>query len=90
MTTPRRSIIHIKCRQLLLRSLRTIRCGLNILYQYKVRFDATNANEIHELIAKDIYETCLHNDGLFVKFGQGMAAMDHLLPPPYYKWMSLF
>ena len=31
---------------------------------------------------------CLNNDGLYVKMGQGIAAMDHLLPPPYWKYMS--
>lgn len=31
---------------------------------------------------------CIKNDGLYVKFGQGMAALDHLLPPPFYKYMS--
>lgn len=31
---------------------------------------------------------CKTNDGLYVKLGQGMAAMDHLLPPPYYKHIS--
>lgn len=76
-------------RKILSRNLRTIRCGLNILYQYKWRFDASCAEEVHEAIAKDIYETCIRNDGLYVKFGQGIAATDHLLPPAYFKWMSL-
>jgi predicted unusual protein kinase regulating ubiquinone biosynthesis (AarF/ABC1/UbiB family) len=31
---------------------------------------------------------CLKNDGLYVKFGQGMATLDHLLPPPFYKYLS--
>ena len=31
---------------------------------------------------------CLNNDGLYVKMGQGIATMDHLLPPPFYKWFS--
>ena len=31
---------------------------------------------------------CIKNDGLYVKFGQGIASMDHLLPPPFYKHMS--
>ncbi len=34
------------------------------------------------------YSACIDNDGLYVKFGQGIAAMDHLLPPPFYKHMS--
>ena len=31
---------------------------------------------------------CIRNDGLYVKFGQGISALDHLLPPPFYKHMS--
>lgn len=31
---------------------------------------------------------CKQNDGLYVKLGQGIATMDHLLPPPFYKWFS--
>jgi aarF domain-containing kinase len=31
---------------------------------------------------------CRDNDGLYVKMGQSMATMDHLLPPPFYKWFS--
>lgn len=31
---------------------------------------------------------CILNDGLYVKFGQGIATMDHMLPPPFYKHMS--
>jgi aarF domain-containing kinase len=33
------------------------------------------------------YLACLKNDGLYVKLGQGVAALDHLLPPPFYKYM---
>lgn len=44
-------------------------CGINILYQYKIRFNAETADEVHENVAKSIYETCLKNDGLYVKFG---------------------
>lgn len=33
-------------------------------------------------------QACILNDGLYVKFGQGIATMDHLLPPPFYKHMS--
>lgn len=31
---------------------------------------------------------CRDNDGLYVKMGQSMASMDHLLPPPFFKWFS--
>lgn len=41
------------------RNLRAIRCGINILYQYKIRFNETNVLEVHEAVAKDIYESTL-------------------------------
>lgn len=33
-------------------------------------------------------KACRDNDGLYVKMGQSMASMDHLLPPPFFKWFS--
>ncbi len=39
------------------RNLRTIKCGLNILYSYKIAFNEDNCMQIHENIAKDIYES---------------------------------
>lgn len=35
-----------------------------------------------------LYVACRDNDGLYVKMGQSMASMDHLLPPPFYKWFT--
>jgi len=68
---------------------------LHILYGYKIAFNEDNYLDIHESIAKDIYESkcviktaCIENDGLYVKFGQGIATMDHILPPPFYKHLS--
>lgn len=39
------------------RNLRTIRCGLHILWAYKVAFNESNYLEIHDSVAKDIYES---------------------------------
>lgn len=41
------------------RNLRTIRCGLHILYGYKIAFNEENYLDIHESIAKDIYESSI-------------------------------
>jgi aarF domain-containing kinase len=38
-------------------------------------------------VLKQLSIACLKNDGLYVKLGQGVAALDHLLPPPFYKYM---
>ncbi len=39
------------------RNLRTIKCGLYILYAYKIAFNENNYLEIHESVAKMIYES---------------------------------
>lgn len=39
------------------RNLRTVRCGIHILYAYKIAFNEDNYLDIHESIAKDIYES---------------------------------
>lgn len=41
------------------RNLRTLKCGLHILYAYKYAFNENNYLEIHESVAKDIYESKL-------------------------------
>jgi hypothetical protein len=46
------------------RNLRTIRCGLNILYSYKVSFNEENYLDIHEEVAEDIYNSKSFNTQL--------------------------
>lgn len=43
-----------------MRNLNTLRCGFWILWNYKVRFNADNYMEIHDMTAKDIYESKPH------------------------------
>ncbi len=50
------------------RNTRTLWCGLQILYNYKIRFTPENIESVHEDTAKAIYDMCLKNDGLYVKF----------------------
>lgn len=68
------------------RNLRTLKAGLVIIYNYKWRFSPENVDTIHEETAKELYNMCMENDGLYVKFGQGVAATEHLLPPAYFKY----
>lgn len=46
------------------------------------------------MVAQDIYESkpllntaCKKNDGLYAKFGQCLASLEHVVPPPFYKKM---
>lgn len=43
--------------RIILRNLNTVRCGLRILYDYKIKFNSENVMQIHEGVAKDIYES---------------------------------
>jgi len=57
--------------QIYTRNFRALKVGIKILYYYKIKFspENENVNYIHETIAKDLYEMCKINDGLYVKFG---------------------
>lgn len=39
--------------------------------------------KIHERSAQRILKGCLQNGGLYIKLGQGLCAMNHLLPKEY-------
>jgi aarF domain-containing kinase len=38
---------------------------------------------VHRRSAERILETCLRNGGLYIKFGQGLVSMNHVLPKEY-------
>ena len=66
-------------------TLRSLKAGVKILYYYKFLFTPYNADEIHRMSAETILDTCTRNGGLYIKLGQGIASMNHVLPPPYVK-----
>ena len=51
------------------RNIRTLICGIQIFYQYKIRFNPNNIEDVHETAAKSLYKMCILNDGTYVKFG---------------------
>lgn len=67
------------------RNLKTLYTGLYITIDYKLNFNADNADkidELHERTANRILELCKANGGLYIKFGQQMATVP-VLPKPY-------
>eukprot|EP01116_Phalansterium_solitarium_P001970 TRINITY_DN1182_c0_g2_i1.p1 TRINITY_DN1182_c0_g2~~TRINITY_DN1182_c0_g2_i1.p1 ORF type:complete len:529 (-),score=159.02 TRINITY_DN1182_c0_g2_i1:168-1754(-) len=65
------------------RNLRSIVCAAQTLIDYKFFYDPEKLDEQHLRVAKRILNVCLQNDGLYIKFGQGIAAMNHVLPPQW-------
>lgn len=45
--------------------------------------------EIHQRSANRLLEGCLLNGGLYIKIGQGVAAINHILPPEYTETLKL-
>jgi hypothetical protein len=43
----------------------------------------SNYFQVHRRSAERILETCLRNGGLYIKFGQGLVSMNHVLPKEY-------
>lgn len=40
-------------------------------------------DSIHDRAAKRIVNCCLRNGGLYIKLGQGLVTMNHILPKQY-------
>ncbi|KAI9096656.1 ABC1 family-domain-containing protein [Phlyctochytrium arcticum] len=69
------------------RNIRTLYTGAIITIDYKWNFVPGNAESIealHERVAKRILDVCKENGGLYIKFGQQIAAVP-VLPPGYAK-----
>ena len=79
------------------RFLRTVATGISISVDYKMLslrwgredeerdadgYDAA-LRAAHRRTADKILATCLHNGGLYIKFGQGVLAMNNVLPKEY-------
>ena len=65
------------------RNLRTIWAAVMITCDYKFFANPQNISEIHTKVAKRILTVCKKNSGLYIKFGQGINAMNHVLPREY-------
>ena len=81
-----------------LRCLRTFKAGVQVSADYKYslyglddeseEYEET-LKEVHSRSANRILEACLHNGGLYVKFGQGVVSMNHVLPKEYTETLSV-
>ncbi|EDV39312.1 uncharacterized protein Dana_GF25249 [Drosophila ananassae] len=77
-------------------SVRFVRClktAALILVDYKQLKDTdedydTQLKATHQKSAERLLETCLLNGGLYIKVGQGFAAINHILPDEYTKTLS--
>ncbi|XP_013106912.2 uncharacterized aarF domain-containing protein kinase 5 [Stomoxys calcitrans] len=76
-----------------LRFLRSLKTASLISYDYFLLddYDPEYENKIkivHQRSADRLLETCLKNGGLYIKVGQGFAAINHILPKEYTSTLS--
>lgn len=71
---------------------RSLTTGAIIALDYKISLhDTTSQNEeyqailerVHRRAAQRILDCCLRNGGLYIKLGQGLVTMNHILPKQY-------
>ncbi|OQR67404.1 putative aarF domain-containing protein kinase 5-like [Tropilaelaps mercedesae] len=67
------------------RFIRTVSIGATISMDYWVsmRKHGDNLSKCHTRCANRILSGCLQNGGVYVKLGQGLVAMNHILPEEY-------
>ena len=67
------------------RSARTLYNTARVLAAYRFTYPSTleELNELHQWAANVVLDTCLTNEGLYIKLGQGIQSFNHVLPPEY-------
>ncbi|KAJ3134789.1 hypothetical protein HDU90_004819 [Geranomyces variabilis] len=73
--------------QTLQRNVRTLYNGAIVTLDYKLNFvpgKVESIDALHERVAARILDVCRRNGGLYIKFGQQLAAVP-VLPPSYHK-----
>lgn len=66
------------------RNLRTLWAGLKLTVDYKLHFnDESDIESLHMRSAQLVHSVCTKNGGLYIKFGQQIASLNHILPPKY-------
>ena len=71
------------------RNARSLAAAVATLYDFKINLVYENdLEELHERVARRWYDVCCKNAGLYVKIGQQIATMNHVLPAPYLRYFS--
>ncbi|RKP18633.1 ABC1-domain-containing protein [Rozella allomycis CSF55] len=74
------------------RSTRTLYNALVIAADYKLNYDENNlesASKLHSRVSQRMFNVCIKNGGLYIKFGQQIASVD-VLPAQYHIFRKLY
>jgi predicted unusual protein kinase regulating ubiquinone biosynthesis (AarF/ABC1/UbiB family) len=62
-----------------IRSMRAMRTVFDILLDYKMNFTEAQKSAVHGRSAEKLLRLCKENGGVYVKMGQHLSAMVHIL-----------
>lgn len=72
------------------RFTRSLKIGVTISMDYLIApIIGYTESEIHQRSADRIVQGCLQNGGIYIKLGQGLAAVNHILPKEYTESLSI-
>ncbi|XP_026826614.1 uncharacterized aarF domain-containing protein kinase 5 isoform X2 [Ooceraea biroi] len=72
-----------------IRFARSIRIGVTISMDYLIGpIIGYTDSEIHQRSADRLVHGCMQNGGIYIKVGQGLAAVNHILPKEYIETLS--
>lgn len=63
-------------------------CFLTLI-DYKYLLDPSRPDDTHQRVAERLLAVCRRNGGLYIKLGQGVASMNHVLPLPYRRVLAV-
>lgn len=73
-----------------IRFTRSLKIGVTISMDYLFApVIGYTESEIHRRSADRIVQGCLQNGGIYIKLGQGLAAVNHILPREYIESLSI-
>jgi aarF domain-containing kinase len=73
-----------------IRFARSIGIGMTISIDYLIGpIMGYTESEIHQRSADRIIHGCMRNGGVYIKVGQGLAAVNHILPKEYTETLSI-
>lgn len=73
-----------------MRFTRSLKIGVIISMDYLIApIIGYTESEIHQRSADRIVQGCLQNGGIYIKLGQGLAAINHILPREYIESLSI-
>ncbi|EDQ84730.1 uncharacterized protein MONBRDRAFT_12595 [Monosiga brevicollis MX1] len=67
------------------RNVRTLFAAIATVYDYKIDLDRhpEAIDDIHARVAQRWYNICCVNAGLYIKLGQSVSLMNHIMPPAF-------